>query len=504
MHVALASLGFPLWIRITHYLNLLFVGLLIRSGVEILGAHPRFYWNDGCTPGSEWIRFTKKRVPTDPGVIYTARDDEIAITPLLALPGKKNLGLGRHWHGVTNSFWLLNGIVYVLLLFATGEWRRLIPTSWSIFPAAVHSLRIYLSLHIPPLSDFHPYDHLQQLTYAFVVFILGPVMLLTGIAMSPAIAASAPWYIKLFGGRQVARSLHFISMVIFALFVILHVTLVLVVHFHENVTNMVLGGPQTNFARALAIAVVALVLVLAIYIWTAWYSLRHKRRVQVALDRIEAPIRTLALHHMASGQHYRPADISPYFWVNGAPPTPEESPEFAALLRENFRDWRLEVRGLVKNPLRLSLEDLRAMPAQEQITKHNCVQGWSGVGKWRGMNVSDILRMCEPLPQARYLKFTSYGLDQFTYGGKPRQPFYEVIDMLLATHPQTILAYDLNDEPLPLPHGAPVRLRVETQLGYKMVKYLRAIELVADYRDIGEGQGGSREDTMFYGRGAEI
>ncbi len=75
MHVALASLGFPLWIRITHYLNLLFVGLLIRSGVEILGAHPRFYWNDGCTPGSEWIRFTKKRVPTDPGVIYTARDD---------------------------------------------------------------------------------------------------------------------------------------------------------------------------------------------------------------------------------------------------------------------------------------------------------------------------------------------------------------------------------------------------------------------------------------------
>ena len=144
------------------------------------------------------------------------------------------------------------------------------------------------------------------------------------------------------------------------------------------------------------------------------------------------------------------------------------------------------------------------MPAQVQTTKHNCVQGWSGVGKWQGVNLTDILDRCQPLPEARYLKFTSYGLDQFTYGGKPRRPFYEVIDLLLATHPQTILAYELNDEPLPLPHGAPLRLRVETQLGYKMVKYLRSIELIAEYGTIGDGQGGSREDTMFYGRGAEI
>lgn len=98
----------------------------------------------------------------------------------------------------------------------------------------------------------------------------------------------------------------------------------------------------------------------------------------------------------------------------------------------------------------------------------------------------------------------SYGLDQFTYGNKPQQPFYEVIDLELAHHPQTILAYELNGEPLPLAHGSPLRLRVETQLGYKMVKYIRSIELIIDYHAIGEGQGGSREDTMFYGRGAEI
>ena len=504
MHIIVASLGFPLWLRLAHYVNLLFVGLLIRSGIEILAAHPRLYWNDGCTPRTEWLKFTKRVVPTDPGVIYTARDDEIAISPLLALPGNKNLGLGRHWHGVSNLCWMLNGTIYVVLLFTTGEWARLIPTSWSIVPGAWHSLATYLSFQIPPLSEFRPYDPLQQLTYAFVVFVLGPFMLLTGVAMSPAIAASAPWYLRLFGGRQVARSLHFLGMATFAVFTVLHVALVLVVHFRENIGNIVLGAPDGNFPLAVGIAAVALLLVLAVYVWTAWYSLGHKRRVQVALDRIEAPLRTLVLHNLASAQHYPPSAISPYFWINGAPPETEDSPEFAALRANDFREWRLEVGGLVKRPLHLSLDELHALPTQTQITEHNCVQGWSAVGKWEGVNLAALLARCEPLPGARYVKFTSYGLDQFTYGGKPRRPFYEVIDLLLATHPQTILAYAFNDAPLPLPHGAPLRLRVETQLGYKMVKYLRTIELVADYQDSGEGQGGSREDTMFYGRGAEI
>jgi len=320
-NLILLSVEFPLWLRLTHYVNLLFVGLLIRSGVEILGAHPRLYWHDGCTPNTEWLKFTKHTVPTDPAVIHTARDEEIAISPLLALPGKKNLGLGRHWHGVSNLLWLLNGVIYVVLLLTTGEWTRLIPTSWDIFPRAWHSLLIYLSLQVPPLSEFRPYDPLQQLTYAFVVFVLAPGMLLTGLAMSPAIAASAPRYIALFGGRQVARSLHFLGMAAFALFTVLHVTLVLVVHFRENIANIVLGRPG-NVDLAFAIAIIALLLVLGLYIWTSWYSLRHKRRVQIALDRIEAPLRSLALHHLTSRQHYRESAISSYLWVNGAPAQP--------------------------------------------------------------------------------------------------------------------------------------------------------------------------------------
>jgi len=503
-HLILADLGFPLWLRLSHYINLLFIGLVIRSGIQILGAHPRLYWNNGCTPRTEWLKFTRREVPLTSEGVYTARDDEVNVPAWLGLPAGKNLGLGRHWHGVSTTFWILNGLIYVVLLFTTGEWARLIPTSWSIFPEAWHSLTEYLTFHIPPESAFHPYDPLQQLTYAAVIFLLGPFLLLTGATMSPAIAARFPWYPKLFGGRQVARSLHFLGMAAFVLFTVLHTLLVLLVHFHANITDIVLGGPNENFGLAVTIAILALLVVLAIYWWTAWYSPRHKRQVQVALDRLESPIRTLLFHRLPSAQHYTAAEISPYFWINGAPPTGEESPAFLQLAKNQFRDWRLQVGGLVQHSLCLSLDDIRALPRQEQITLHTCVQGWSGIGKWAVVHLMEIVERCQPLPEARYILCTSYGLDQFTYGGKPRRPFYMVIDLELARHPQTILAYDFNDAPLPLVHGAPLRLRIETELGYKMVKYVRSIELITEYRSVGDGQGGSREDTMFYGRGAEI
>jgi sulfoxide reductase catalytic subunit YedY len=497
-------MDFPLWLRVSHYINLLFLGLLIRSGIEILAAHPRLYWNDGCTPKSEWLKFTTKKIPTAGQVVYTARDEEVSAPSWLALPGKKNLGLGRHWHGVSTAFWILNGVVYVTLLFATGEWTRLIPTSWDIFPQALHSLTEYLTLHIPPAGEFHPYDPLQQLTYAAVIFLLGPFLILTGAAMSPAIAARFPWYIRPFGGRQGARSLHFLGLAAFVLFTIGHTILVLSVHFQDNITNIVLGQSTADFGLAATIAVIALLIVVGVYVWTTWYSLRHKRQVQVALDTIESPIRKVLFHPLPSVQHYKETAISPYLWVNGAPPSKEDSPVFIQLADNHFREWRLSVEGLVQHPLNLSLDDLRAIPKEEQITLHHCVQGWSGIAKWGGVPLREILKRCQPLPEAHYVLINSYGLDQFIYGGKPRQPFYEVIDLELAHHPQTMLAYELNGEALPLAHGAPLRLRVETQLGYKMVKYIRSIELIAHYHAIGEGQGGSREDTMFYGRGAEI
>ena len=200
IHMLMASLSFPIWIRITHYITLLFIGPLIRSGIQIAGAHPRLYWNDGCNPKQAWLNLVRKKVPTDR--LYTSMDDEVPVPKWLALPGEDNLGLGRHWHFFSVIFWILNGVVYVVLLFATGEWTRLIPTSWSIVPTAWQTLLTYLSFHIPPASDFRPFDPLQQLAYAGVVFLLAPFMLLTGAAMSPAIEARFPWYIKIFGGRR--------------------------------------------------------------------------------------------------------------------------------------------------------------------------------------------------------------------------------------------------------------------------------------------------------------
>jgi DMSO/TMAO reductase YedYZ molybdopterin-dependent catalytic subunit len=157
-------------------------------------------------------------------------------------------------------------------------------------------------------------------------------------------------------------------------------------------------------------------------------------------------------------------------------------------------------RGLVIGAERRarSLVDLRAIPARTQITKHQCIQGWSGVAAWTGVALADLLGACEPLPNAKYIVFDAFDEHE------PGQPYYETIDLELARHSQTILAYEMNGERLPIPHGAPCRLRVETQFGFKMVKYVRSMGLIEDFRVVGGGQGGFRESTRFYGPEAGI
>ena len=112
------ELDFPAWLRITHFINFIMMGFLIRSGWEVLAPHPRLYWNNHCTPGSEWLKFTKDKVPTTPGA-FTARDDQRTLSPLISLPGKAQIGLGRAWHALVTVIWIVNGLVYVSLLFLT-------------------------------------------------------------------------------------------------------------------------------------------------------------------------------------------------------------------------------------------------------------------------------------------------------------------------------------------------------------------------------------------------
>ena len=152
-------------------------------------------------------------------------------------------------------------------------------------------------------------------------------------------------------------------------------------------------------------ALIALLFVFLIYALTSWYSLRHKRQVQDGLGAIVDPIRAGLLHHITSRQDYKQSDITDYFWVNGGPPI---SDEFKRLQEHNFADWKLEVYGLAINPVHLSLDDLRKLPKQTQITKHNRIQGWSGVAEWKGVPLSEVLKLCGALPGAKYLVFTSY------------------------------------------------------------------------------------------------
>src|SRR5919198_1292386 len=275
---------FPFWLRFAHFINLVFIALLIRSGIEILSSLPKLYFNDDAKLGSEWIKFTKRKMPEDR--LWTSLDEEESFPSLVALPGHKNLGLGRHWHFFSIIFWIANGAAYYILLFTSDEWQRLIPTSWSIIPQAFHDAILYASFHFPPAG--HPYNAIQQLTYFVVVFFLGPFMIATGAAMSPAIDARFPRYPKIFRGRQTARSLHFLGMVAFILFIIIHLTMVMVERFTDNMGNIALGH-TTSFGVAAGLFALFVIAVIIVNIWTTGTSLKRPRRIQNALDILIVP-----------------------------------------------------------------------------------------------------------------------------------------------------------------------------------------------------------------------
>jgi methionine sulfoxide reductase catalytic subunit len=477
--------GFPVWLRYAHFINLIFITLLIRSGIEILSALPKLYWKDHATPGTEWIKFTKKVMPKNR--LWTSLDEEESFSPWIALPGRKNLGLGRHWHFTSAIFWGVNGIVYYVMLFSSGEWVRLIPTSPSIFSEAIQTALTYASFHSPPPGD--PYNPLQQLTYFVVIFLLGPFMIATGAAMSPSIDARFPKYPKIFGGRQAARSLHFLGMIAFLLFIAGHLSMVFIERFPQNMGNIVFGnGENTSLATAIGLFAFYLASVVIVHVWATAISKRYPRVVQNALDKIIVPGKRLLFRKAISQQKFKGSKISPFFRVNGYPP---DGKDYEQIKKDNFASWTLKIYGLVENPLELSLEELHSMPRQSQTTEHHCIQGWTAIGKWDGVPMKYIIESCKPFPNVRYVVFHSY---QYTDGHE----FYEALDFEIAKHPQTILAYEMNGMPLEIEHGAPLRLRVETQLGYKMVKWLKSIEFVENYKGIGFGQGGWREDHMYY------
>jgi len=195
----------------------------------------------------------------------------------------------------------------------------------------------------------------------------------------------------------------------------------------------------------------------------------------------------------AMAREFPPGAISAYFKPNGS--TDPEDPGYVALLQGGFKDWKLEVGGLVERPMKLSLADLRALPSRSQITRHDCVEGWSAIGQWKGAQLSSVLNAAGLKPQARYIAIFCADTLEETLDNTGR--YYETIGRIDAFHPQTILAYEMNYAPLKVEHGAPLRLRVERQLGYKMAKYIMRIEAIDDFTKISRGRGGFWEDRGY-------
>ncbi|WP_336489024.1 molybdopterin-binding protein [Methylobacterium nigriterrae] len=210
-------------------------------------------------------------------------------------------------------------------------------------------------------------------------------------------------------------------------------------------------------------------------------------------------VQRLLLTPQSLAREFPESAISADFKPNGTIDPPDEA--YKALVADGFSGFKLAVGGLVEAPQALSLADLRAMPARTQITRHDCVEGWSSIGRWTGVPLAEILARAGLKPTARYIVFhcadtmelAGGGLDE---AGTPIQ-YYESIDLTDAYHPQTILAYDMNGQALPVQHGAPLRLRLERQLGYKMAKYVMRVEVVDSLARFGDGRGGYWEDRGY-------
>jgi len=217
-------------------------------------------------------------------------------------------------------------------------------------------------------------------------------------------------------------------------------------------------------------------------------TLKSAQDLSHAAARVVAPRRAMA-------QEFSAADVAPVFRSNGTL-NPGDA-DYVALRDSGFAGYKLMVGGLVAKPAEFTLDQLKAMPARTQITRHDCVEGWSCIGKWKGVQLGAILDMVEPKPEAKFVVFRCYdSMEGPSLDGRDSR-YYESIDLDDAHHVQTILAYELNDKALPVSNGAPLRCRVERQLGYKQAKYIRAIELVDSFAAIRGGKGGYWEDEGY-------
>jgi DMSO/TMAO reductase YedYZ molybdopterin-dependent catalytic subunit len=317
-----------------------------------------------------------------------------------------------------------------------------------------------------------------------MVFVMGPLSIATGLAMSPALVN----HFSRFGGRQTARSIHFVAMLGYVVFIIVHVTLVAMTGFMRNMNHIVVGtddrGPLGMILGFVGIGVVLVCWFVAHYIsWKRPRSLQHMQRT------ISLPLLLATFNRVATQQRYRIDEVSPHFWPNGKMPVRED---WKGLAADHFREYRLQVGGLVEHPVELSLSELRELGMEESVTMHHCIQGWTGVAQWKGVPMKTLVDLVKPTPAVHTVVFYSFG--DGLYGGV----YYETQRLEDVLNPACLLALEMNQRPLPDVYGAPLRLRVENQLGYKMVKWIERIEFMESEKCVGEGEGGKNEDDEYF------
>jgi DMSO/TMAO reductase YedYZ molybdopterin-dependent catalytic subunit len=280
-------------------------------------------------------------------------------------------------------------------------------------------------------------------------------------------------------------------------FIVAHVGMVVITGFARNMNHIVTGtdNSYSQDPRGLWLGLLGIGVIVLFNVFANWIAWKHPRVVQHVAGWIVTPIMETLLNRAGPVAQFGREDISPYFWANGKPPTSHEWKELAA---GGFRDYRLKVHGLVENPVELSLDEIKAMTKETQITLHHCLQGWSGIAEWGGLPLAALIALVRPKPNARVAVFWSFS------EGMEGGAYYDTHSIANLMHPQSLLAYEMNSKPLNEVHGAPLRLRVENQLGFKMVKWIRAIEFVETYATVGEGEGGYNEDHEYFGEQASI
>jgi len=217
------------------------------------------------------------------------------------------------------------------------------------------------------------------------------------------------------------------------------------------------------------------------------------RQFMISMNRLTYKTQRLLQSADQLAPEFSAADIRQDQHPNGS--TEPDTDDYLALQEKNFAEYKLEVNGLVDHPMQFSLDALKAMPSRTQITRHDCVEGWSCIAKWQGVPLKQILDQVGVKPEARFVMFHCF--DAIEKGLSGEVLYYESVDLIDARHPQTILAYAMNDKPLPVENGAPLRVRVERQLGYKMAKYIRRIEVVYDFSTIEQGHGSYWADRGY-------